>query len=178
MGYLSLLDFGETRIDIAPPLYVVGGNVIYATSALRVIGGFKTHLGRVGEILLSNEELEICNSLRANGYRILYEPSARIGHVVDPIRVDQSWFRKRIFWQAVSDLLMKAKDPGDIDDLGNMFANANEPPYGEVMGPVNDTGEALPAHEFAKQLRRVYRLTISLSNGTSRFDSIPIERRD
>ena len=106
LGYLSLVDWAENRMEIVPPRWLAGTNIAYAAGPLRAIGGFRTDLGRRGNILLSNEELSTCEALRAAGYRVMYEPSARVEHLIPSERLTRSWFRQRAFWQAVSDVLM------------------------------------------------------------------------
>ena len=58
-------------------------------------------------MLLSNEETELVSRIRAAGYACVYAPSACVSHFVPASRLQQSWFRKRISWQAVSDLMEK-----------------------------------------------------------------------
>lgn len=102
---LSIVDLGEEVSELSPSQWIVGGNVLYSASRLREIGGFRAHLGRVGNVLLSNEEVEVCNRLRRQGYKILYTPGAVVTHTISADRLHPAWFRKRIFWQVVSDFL-------------------------------------------------------------------------
>src|SRR6516162_11180656 len=58
-----------------------------------------------GSTLLSNEELEASERVRAMGKLAIYTPKAVVEHVIPPDRLTPSWFRRRAAWQAVSDLL-------------------------------------------------------------------------
>jgi hypothetical protein len=67
--------------------------------------GFDERLGRNGSSsLLSNDETELFNSIGKN--RIYYVPQMAVDHVIPTSRLDPQWFRKRIFWQALSDIIV------------------------------------------------------------------------
>jgi GT2 family glycosyltransferase len=144
LPYLSLLDWGGARITVVPPRYLLGGNVLYSVDATRRIGGFKCHLGRIGGTLLSNEEMDICDRLRYAGTVLLYEPSALVNHIIDTSRLTQQWFRRRIFWQAISDVLLDASS-GCARPLSSRLLRIPEP---------NDAS-------FWNELKALYNLTIS-----------------
>lgn len=114
-SFLSALDWGEETRPLAPGEWVAGASVAYRTEALRQAGGFSTALGRSGAALslLSNDETELSERLAARGLLTGYTPLAEAEHLVDPSRLTQAWFRRRIAWQAVSDLLAgrAAEDP-------------------------------------------------------------------
>jgi hypothetical protein len=54
---------------------------------------------------MSNDETELCRRLQSRGGRSGYTPTAVVDHVIDPGRLTQQWFRRRIAWQAVSEYL-------------------------------------------------------------------------
>lgn len=106
LGYLSALDMGDTCRTLSDKEWLVGTNMVFRSLALKEIGGFTTHLGRRPGTLMSNEELDALNRLRRLGYQFLYEPHAKVVHTVSEDRLNQNWFRRRIFWQAISDEYM------------------------------------------------------------------------
>jgi glycosyltransferase involved in cell wall biosynthesis len=165
LGYLSLIDWGNVRTELIPPLYLVGGNALYETNALREAGGFKAHLGRIGNMLLSNEEIEVYNSLRTKGYRVIYEPEALVGHIVDERRLNQSWFRNRIFWQAISDVLMASHS----SDSGYRRPDKSPPggsDFSRTSLEITDLIKEQPSSvAFEKQLKSLYQLIHHLSSG-------------
>jgi hypothetical protein len=67
-----------------------------------------------GSTLLSNEEIEANESVRAIGKLAIYTPIPVIEHVIPPKRLTQSWFCRRAVWQAVSDLLSKSELAPDL----------------------------------------------------------------
>jgi glucosyl-dolichyl phosphate glucuronosyltransferase len=105
LGYLGLLDLGGARLEIEPHQWLIGTNIAFRREALLEVGGFRTDLGRRGNLLLSNEELELQQRLRAAGGRVVYCPNIRVRHRVARERLTRHWMRQRIFWQAISDLV-------------------------------------------------------------------------
>jgi len=81
------------------------GNSCYRRSALASIGNYPLELGRVGGLLLSGEGA-INALLRFKGWRLFFEPAALIHHTIHADRLTPLWFRKRLFWQGVSDFVM------------------------------------------------------------------------
>jgi glycosyltransferase involved in cell wall biosynthesis len=109
LGQLSMADFSEKDVlldEYEKPIWLVGANICFRLNALKEIGGFGTHLGRKGETgtLLSGEEDQAVRQIREK-YSALYTPDCIVNHIVDPSRLNQSWFVKRVAWQAVSNAL-------------------------------------------------------------------------
>jgi GT2 family glycosyltransferase/glycosyltransferase involved in cell wall biosynthesis len=107
LGYLSLVDWGHELRELSAGEWLAGCNISFDRASLITAGGFSTRLGRIGSgsTLLSNDELEACERVRAMGKLAIYAPKAVVEHVIPPERLTQSWFRRRAAWQAVSDLL-------------------------------------------------------------------------
>jgi glycosyltransferase involved in cell wall biosynthesis len=108
LGHLSLVDWKGAEPRIAGPReWAVGTNISFRVEALRAIDGFPTHLGRKGgdHALLSNEENDVCRKLKNCGQIVIYAPDAKVAHRVEPQRLTQEWFRRRVVWQAVSEYL-------------------------------------------------------------------------
>jgi hypothetical protein len=130
LSYLSLVDWGPERTTLSPPKYLAGTNIAYPADLLRRLGGFRTDLGRAGESLVSNEELEMCDRIRAGGFDIVYCPQAVVAHAIPAGRLTQPWFRRRVFCQAVSDAVMNApkrsvaRAPA-LDDYFGLLASAD-----------------------------------------------------
>lgn len=108
LGNLSVVDWGGDARIAAPSEWVAGTNVAFRVAAIRDHGGFDRNLGRVGSgaALLSNEEIQLVDRIRAAGGQLVYAPRAWVSHLVDPKRLTRSWFRKRATWQALSDFMM------------------------------------------------------------------------
>jgi GT2 family glycosyltransferase/glycosyltransferase involved in cell wall biosynthesis len=107
LGYLSLVDLGHELRELSAGEWLAGCNISFDRASLIAAGGFSTRLGRMGSglTLLSNEEMEVSERVRAIGKLAIYAPKAVVEHVIPPERLTQNWFRRRAAWQAVSDLL-------------------------------------------------------------------------
>jgi len=81
---------------------IVECNCCYSRKALEAVGGFPPHLDRIGKALLSNG-LVIDWIARAKGFKLFYDPAIVIRHFIHADRLNPGWFRRRYFWQGVSD---------------------------------------------------------------------------
>lgn len=107
LGYLSLVDLGHELRELSTGERLAGCNMSFDRASLIAAGGFSTRLGRIGSgsTLLSNDEMEASERVKAMGKLAIYAPKAVVEHVIPPERLTQSWFRRCAAWQAVSDLL-------------------------------------------------------------------------
>lgn len=96
-GLLSKVDHGpERRLANSDELF--GLNLSFRKDWLRRVGGFRTDLDRVGNLLLSGGDTELLERVAAAGGQLLYEPAAVVGHRVAPERLRRRWFLSRIYW--------------------------------------------------------------------------------
>lgn len=103
-GSLGIYDLGEEIVYIDNPnLTPRGLNYSLRRSFLESIGGFDVNLGRVGNNLLSNEELQMTETAIASGWQVVYLPQAIAAHHVAPERIKASWFLRRSWWQGISE---------------------------------------------------------------------------
>jgi glycosyltransferase involved in cell wall biosynthesis len=103
-GYLTILDRGPKRRMLERHEWLAGTNIAFRRDVLARAGHFSENLGRIGKLLLSNEELQVTNAIRDLGYDVLYDPAAEMHHRVHEDRINPAWVRRRIFWQVVSDV--------------------------------------------------------------------------
>jgi GT2 family glycosyltransferase/glycosyltransferase involved in cell wall biosynthesis len=120
LGYLSLVDLGHELRELSAGEWLAGCNISFDREALIAAGGFSTRLGRTGSgsTLLSNEETELSERVRAIGKLVIYAPKAVVEHVIPPERLTQSWFLRRAAWQAVSDLLSEPELAPALVEIG------------------------------------------------------------
>ena len=111
LPYLTVLDWGLPAGDLPLECYIAGANMAFDRAAVLAIGGFPTTLGRVGQSLLSNEELVVERALLSRGGRCVWDPAVRVGHHVHPARLHHRWFLRRYYWQGVSDAVMLRDTP-------------------------------------------------------------------
>jgi GT2 family glycosyltransferase len=107
LPYLGVIDRGADIRLLGEGEWVTGASVAYRTAPLRTAGGFAPSLGRAGSgaVLLSNEETDLEERIRAAGGQVGWAPGAVVEHYIDLARRDRRWFRRRAAWQAVSDFI-------------------------------------------------------------------------
>jgi glycosyltransferase involved in cell wall biosynthesis len=103
-GYLSIVDRGSQLRILREDEWLAGTNIIFRRDVLISAGLFSENLGRIGQLLLSNEELSISRTITAMGYETIYDPQIEMLHKVHPDRLNQAWMRRRVFWQVISEL--------------------------------------------------------------------------
>lgn len=173
LGCLTVVDWGGALRIASPDEWVAGANISFLTEALRDIGGFPTNLGRVGSgnILLSNEEIQILSEMRNRGLNVIYAPDAVVDHLVDVRRLDQSWIRRRMAWQAVSDFLKNAEEAG-ADQSANWnvvvdFFNSVPPRRRTIRGLFEHCDDP---QEFERQVDSIYNVSMVLLGGINLSD--------
>lgn len=87
--------------------WLVGANMAIRADVLRRIGGFREELGRVGSRLLSNEDTFLLREVIGLGYSCFYFPDMAVKHLTSASRLNKAWFRRRYYWQGVSDAAME-----------------------------------------------------------------------
>jgi glycosyltransferase involved in cell wall biosynthesis len=110
LGLVSVIDRGSEVRALTDNEWLAGVNISFRVDLLKETGGFNVSLGRKGgsHALLSNEEVDIVEKIKERGYVVVYSPDAEVDHMVEVDRLSQTWVRRRVAWQAVSDYL---KDP-------------------------------------------------------------------
>jgi GT2 family glycosyltransferase len=85
----------------------IGANMSFRRLLLREVGGFVEGIGRVGRTPLGCEETELCIRLRQRfAGNLVYEPSARVLHLVTPDRLTFGYFSRRCWHEGLSKALV------------------------------------------------------------------------
>ncbi len=101
---LGAYDLGDEILYIQQPSLTPRGlNYAVRKQFLQDVGGFDTHLGRVGKNLLSNEEQQLTRLALERGWQVAYIPDALAAHNVAPARMKPGWFLSRSWWQGISE---------------------------------------------------------------------------
>jgi GT2 family glycosyltransferase len=87
--------------DYVRKQYPVGANMAFRKSLFAEIGGFCEQLGRVGSVLLSYEDVELCARAKSKG-RLKYCPDARVAHWVSKERLTRGFVAERRAWDGRS----------------------------------------------------------------------------
>ena len=168
LGCLTVVNWGGVLRIASPSEWVAGANISFLVEPLRDIGGFPVNLGRIGSgnILLSNEEIQVLSDMNKRGLKVIYAPAAEVEHLVDVSRLDQSWIRKRMAWQAVSDFLKNA-DAAGVDGEAHWRGVVD---FFNSVPPRRRTARGLFEHcedagEFERQVGCVYNISMALLSG-------------
>lgn len=168
LGALSVVDWeGELR-KIADNEWVAGANFSVLTEALLEVEGFNTALGRKGggHVLLSNEEAHLREKIELRGYITLYAPEASVDHLVDERRLNRAWLRRRMAWQAISQVVQDDQLDEEAmerawDDMQSVFSHF--PPH---LRSVRGFFHTFAEPELnSKQIGAFYSLTMLLLGG-------------
>ncbi|MGG5822256.1 glycosyltransferase family 2 protein [Falsiroseomonas sp. HW251] len=107
-GVLTIVEWegaGEIGRDVPAGVEVYGANMAFRSDALREAGGFPEHLGRIGDRLLSGEEVEVLDRLRARGLGVFYDGRITVRHSIQAARMRPDWLLSRLHWQGATDAL-------------------------------------------------------------------------
>jgi GT2 family glycosyltransferase len=114
-GVLTIMEWdgvGEEGRNLPQGVAVYGANMAFRTADLRDIGGFPEDLGRVGNRLLSGEEVEALDRLRARGLRVFYDGGIAVRHSIQRERLKPGWLLSRLHWQGATDALRDRRRGG------------------------------------------------------------------
>lgn len=123
LSLLSCLNYGDSDRFLSDTEHLVGANFCVKRDAALTVGGFDEQLGRSGNShLMSNEEFLLSERIKNHfKTKIFYFAKAEVGHFVPKERMKYSWLQKRMFWQSISDLLIKRKFNTNKKSLDNIF---------------------------------------------------------
>src|SRR5882672_135823 len=105
---LCRYDMGEQPRFLEPGGYLLTTNSIFHRQTLLALGGVRSDLGHKRNQLLGGEDNEIFRRLVANGYRVFYQPAARVYHPVPKARQTRRYLLRRLFWDGASQPLVDA----------------------------------------------------------------------
>jgi hypothetical protein len=99
---------GEYRgPDLPPTLEPYGANVTVHVPAMLAAGGFGTAVGRHGNVLLSDEEVQLAWRLQDAGHSALYDSRIVVWHRIQASRLTPAWLLSRQYWQGVSTVISR-----------------------------------------------------------------------
>ncbi len=115
LGHVSVVDWGGELRVADEDEWFAGANISFERNILVKSGGFSTSLGRIGNgnSLMSNEEIQVLEFIKSEGLNAVYSPAASVDHLVEKKRLERTWFRRRVAWQATSDFVMNPEKTED-----------------------------------------------------------------
>jgi glycosyltransferase involved in cell wall biosynthesis len=110
-GVLSIIEHegrGEYRTRSVPPgLEPYAANMIVHVLSLLAAGGFGGAIGRFGNSLLSDEEVQLAWTLQDAGYSVRYDSRITVHHQIQARRMRPEWLLSRLYWQGASTVLTR-----------------------------------------------------------------------
>ena len=106
LSALSVLDYGDSPRFLQENEFFFSVNMAFKRNLLEKFGGFETGVSRSGKNLLTNDEIPISIKIRQAGYKLYYDPSIFVDHIIPAGRLTMPWFTRRYFSQGYSDALM------------------------------------------------------------------------
>jgi len=105
---VTALDWSKSPIILNENQWFVGTNMAFPKKVLEEFK-FNINLGRTGKSLLSGEETYLRDQLEKKEYLSYYNPKVSVKHLVPKSRLNKSWFRKRYWWQGISNAIIQIK---------------------------------------------------------------------
>jgi glucosyl-dolichyl phosphate glucuronosyltransferase len=110
-GVLSIIEHegrGEYRTPAVPKgLEPYAANMVVHVLSLLAAGGFGGAVGRYGNSLLSDEEVQLAWTLQDSGYSVRYDSSITVHHQIQARRLEPAWLLSRLYWQGASTVLTR-----------------------------------------------------------------------
>ena len=103
LSQLGKLDLYGHALILPPGKYLFGGNFSIRKDVLEAVGSFSSFLGRQGDKLISNEEIELQTRLSFAGIPIVYDPKILVFHHAKAECISKKWYLRRRFWQGYSE---------------------------------------------------------------------------
>lgn len=100
-GPYTILDLGEDVVEFPRNRWPFGASLAFRREVFRK-HRFVEHLGRKGNVLLSDEETWILRKLVAEGGKIYYAPDMRVRHFIPKQRLTRDWLRERYYYGGMS----------------------------------------------------------------------------
>jgi glucosyl-dolichyl phosphate glucuronosyltransferase len=124
-GWLSLLDLGESEVEI-DPTYVWGLNLAIRKRALHDLGGFHPDLiPQELQRFQGDGEIGLMMKARSRCYRAVYQPKATIYHIIPASRMTPEYFERRAFYQGVCDSYSNIRHERSGASLGSAKVKAS-----------------------------------------------------
>jgi glucosyl-dolichyl phosphate glucuronosyltransferase len=112
--FLSLVDLGDQLTEI-DPLYVWGLNFSIRKKTLFELGGFNPDtVPKSLQRYQGDGDTGLAWKVKAAGYKVIYQPTALVYHIVPNDRLDLDYFKERMYFAGVSDSYTTIRRNGDI----------------------------------------------------------------
>ena len=98
----TIIHLGDKERKYPRNLTPFGANMAIRKEALQDSLCFPEDMGRIGNSLLSGEEIWLFNELRKRGGELYYIPRMKVTHFIGADRLSPEWLKRRYYYQGVS----------------------------------------------------------------------------
>jgi glycosyltransferase involved in cell wall biosynthesis len=116
--------FGDTARWLKGNEFPFGGNISIRKETFHQMGGFNESLGKRGENNIWGEEMDLCHRMQQQGLRFLYNPRARVDHIVGRHRATKRYFVESIFGKGVTEGYQKLAHRSRVVFTAYLFLKA------------------------------------------------------
>ncbi len=119
-GVLSIIEHegrGEYRTAAVPVgLEPYAANMVVNVLSLIAAGGFGGAIGRYGQTLLSDEDVQVAWMLQDAGLSVRYDSRIVVQHQIQAERLNPQWLLSRLYWQGASTVITRRllRQPGSV----------------------------------------------------------------
>lgn len=155
----TLLEFATSTVIDEPLLWA--SNLSVKKNIFDKVGLFDEKLGRGIDNLMGEEETDLQRRILKGGFKIVYEPSAIVTHLVYEERLTKLWFLERSFWQGYSEVLRirKAKNFNKLADFENSLRHMSSIKFMEIAFELIGSTSFEKEIDKAKKLGRIIALS-------------------
>ena len=117
-GTIAILDYGPSPFIFEVRRRIpLGANMAVRRDLIRLVGGFDPAFGRVGTVLLGQEQAEFFCRTRSRGAVGLYVPRMAVLHHVPAGRLTRQYFRRWWFWKGIARARLYRRHPDADPDI-------------------------------------------------------------
>lgn len=108
---IALLHYGADLTDLGART-LLGANMAIRRDALTALGGFAAHLGKLRHTLLSGEDADLCERVRARGWRGVYTAAIPVQHWVPADRMRIGYYLAWFYWSGITHATLEESAAG------------------------------------------------------------------
>lgn len=124
---LSLLDWGDIPKPLQWPERIIGANCSFRKDVFSTIGFFNTNLGRISDVLLASEDIEIQERIHSLNHQVYYAPEAIVYHHVPASRMTREHFYQRRLGNILSLTIKSLLSQGKDNEVEMLVSNLTNP---------------------------------------------------
>jgi glycosyltransferase involved in cell wall biosynthesis len=107
LPYYGEQDLGDGNLVMEYPKFPVEMNIAFPRDIIEQLEGFSTLVFRGNTTLMSNDGAIFFERMKRQRMLVYYISGAKIKHLIPEGRTKKEWILRRVYWQAVSDVVVR-----------------------------------------------------------------------